>query len=396
MIIPTEVIDLLLCCASVDPKKGSKLEALISRGVDWNLVIEQGQRHEILPLLYWSLKAHCPDKVPDTIMKELGELFQENARKNLFAISELLRILGLLEKQGIKAIPFKGPVLTSVLYENPGLRCYGDLDILIPKSDFLLVKEVLSKNAYLPLIPINSNPTEAIIFRANRQYNFFRQHPEVHLEIHWGIAPIWFFASSDYEPWWDRVEQISLGGEKVSSFSAEILFILLCIHGAKHHWLILKWISDLARLIKIREINWLDLMELASRLKCQRMIYLGLLLAKKLLDAPVPIHIINNIEKDDLTLRLSREVQESYYSYDQPGIITSSIFLSKVQDGWFNRSRVCFGLCLTPTMAERESFPLPEYLHFFYYPYRPIRLMKKHIWGPLRMKKTKTVELADI
>jgi hypothetical protein len=46
MAIPAEVIDLLICCASVDPEKGPKLEALISKGLDWNLVIEQGHRHE--------------------------------------------------------------------------------------------------------------------------------------------------------------------------------------------------------------------------------------------------------------------------------------------------------------------------------------------------------------
>jgi hypothetical protein len=76
--------------------------------VDWNLVIKQGHRHGILPLLYWSLKNHCPNKVPGPIMKELGDFFQANARKNLFAISELLRILSLFEEKGIKALPFKG------------------------------------------------------------------------------------------------------------------------------------------------------------------------------------------------------------------------------------------------------------------------------------------------
>ena len=146
----TEAIDLLICCASVDPEKGPKLEALISKGVDWNLVIEQGQRHGILPLLYWSFKTHCPDRVPDPIMKELGEFFQANARKNLFAVSELLRILSLLEEKNIKAIPFKGPVLTSLLYGNPALRCYGDLDILISERDFLQVKRILFANGLSP------------------------------------------------------------------------------------------------------------------------------------------------------------------------------------------------------------------------------------------------------
>jgi hypothetical protein len=51
MAIPPEVIDLLLCCAGVDPGKGPKLEALISKGVDWNLVVDQGQRRVSRPSL---------------------------------------------------------------------------------------------------------------------------------------------------------------------------------------------------------------------------------------------------------------------------------------------------------------------------------------------------------
>jgi hypothetical protein len=58
MAIPPEVINLLICCAGVDPEKGPKLEAQISKGVDWNLVVDQGQGHGIPPPLYWSFKTH--------------------------------------------------------------------------------------------------------------------------------------------------------------------------------------------------------------------------------------------------------------------------------------------------------------------------------------------------
>ena len=84
MSIPANVIDLLICCAGVDPEKGPKRVALIPKRVDWNLVLDRGNRNGIIPLVYWSLKTHCPDQVPDPIMKELGDFFQANARKNLF------------------------------------------------------------------------------------------------------------------------------------------------------------------------------------------------------------------------------------------------------------------------------------------------------------------------
>jgi len=56
------------------------------------------------------------------------------------------------------------------------------------------------------------------------------------------------------------------------------------------------------------KIDWAYLLQQALILRCRRMVNLGLLLAKQVLGAPVPIQIINNIEKDDLVLRLSRDV----------------------------------------------------------------------------------------
>jgi hypothetical protein len=52
MAIPPEVVDLLICCASEAPDKGPKLEALISKGVDWNLVVEQRKCYGVLPTVY--------------------------------------------------------------------------------------------------------------------------------------------------------------------------------------------------------------------------------------------------------------------------------------------------------------------------------------------------------
>ena len=218
-----------------------------------------------------------------------------------------------------------------------------------------------------------------MIFRANCEYSSFRLNPEVHLEIHWGIAPSWFLTPLTAKPWWDQREQISLGGKNVPTVSLENLFVLLCVHGSRHNWASLKWTIDLARLIEIRELNWQHILTQASCFNCHRMVHLGLLLTKQLYNLQILDRILNRIEKDELTEELSLKVTEGYYSDTPSGIFSWAAFLSKVQDGWPNRIRVWFGLGLTPTRVDWQSLPLPKYLYWFYFLYRPIRLFRWHI-----------------
>ena len=48
--------------------------------------------------------------------------------------AELIRIMKLLEKNDIKALAFKGPVLSQMVYGDITLRQYVDLDVLIRKG----------------------------------------------------------------------------------------------------------------------------------------------------------------------------------------------------------------------------------------------------------------------
>ena len=381
MIIPTEVVDLLICCAGVDPEKGPKLEALISQGVDWNLVIQQGQRHGILPLLYWSFKTHCPDRVPDPIMKELGDFFQGNARKNLFAISELLRILGLLAEKGIMAIPFKGPVLTSILYGNPALRCYGDLDILISQKDFFLVRNVLTAVGYSPITPLNSSCPEGMLFRSSYEYSFYSNINRRQIDVHWGVYLDWIFEPMKGDLWWSRVEKTSLGGKSILTLSAEDLLLVMSIHGSIHCWSHLKWVSDLAKLIELREMDWSYVIRQATFKKCRRMTYTSLLLANRLLKAPVPDLVLHMAEKDNKALLLAKKVHDRFYSNVQLGILACQLPMVVSNDHFTDRLRYCVWVALTPRLKDWQSLPLPNYLHFIYYLIRPIRLFKTYVLG---------------
>src|SRR2546430_3203484 len=74
---------------------------------------------------------------------------QLNARRNLLMLWELLEILDLFTEQGIRALPYKGPVLAAIEYGNLAARTFCDLDILVRKEDATRARDLLVARGYV-------------------------------------------------------------------------------------------------------------------------------------------------------------------------------------------------------------------------------------------------------
>src|SRR5918994_94858 len=116
-------IELLLSCAATyqDPQAADRIRALLQEEVDWEYLLRMAYRHRTAPLLYWNLNAVCPQAVPKTALYQLRDHFHANNLRNLFLTRELLRLLNLFAAHGVSAVPFKGPALASLAYENLAL-----------------------------------------------------------------------------------------------------------------------------------------------------------------------------------------------------------------------------------------------------------------------------------
>jgi hypothetical protein len=81
-------------------------------------------------------------------VSELSDRFLTTAARCLLLTSELHRLIRVFESAGIKAVPFKGPVLSSMIYGNPAMWTFDDLDILVQREDMACARELLRSNGY--------------------------------------------------------------------------------------------------------------------------------------------------------------------------------------------------------------------------------------------------------
>jgi hypothetical protein len=340
----------------MDSAQAAELRALLRGEIDWAYVHQIALQHRVMPLLYWNLRATCPEAVPETILNQLQRDFYAITRRNLFMVRELIGLLSMLESHGILAIPYKGPVLAASVYGNLALRQFKDLDVLVHERDAVRAKDLLLSQGYR-LQHRSSAGYEALFRRFRQTYDLIREEDQVILELHWNVISWPIYLPAKATPFWEHLERVRLADMSVPSLPPEDVLALLCAHGAKHHWERLAMICDVAELVRTHPgLNWGRVLEQAARLGGARMVYLGLSLAENLLRAPVPADVQRLMQVDPVVRSLAERVQAWLFSGPHGLLTTLQHHAFYVKLGEHLRDRVWCGLCLAPRMIARVLY----------------------------------------
>jgi hypothetical protein len=336
-----------------------------------------------MPLLYWSLHTTCQAEVSETLWNALRDRFYANIRRNLYLTAALLQLLHLLEEHGILAVPFKGPVLAAAVYGNLALRQCLDLDILVHDCDVLKAKDLLISHGYRPLRRWTS-VEEEILLQSRHAYILVRNDEMFTVDLHWRFADRAFASPVDLERLWEHLNQVSLSDTTVRHFAPEELLLILCVNGSKDRWKQLKTICDIAELIRVHQgMAWERVLEQASTLGSERVLFLGLLLAHDLLGADLPKEIFQRIQTTSAVKSLAARVQERLFREGEvdssPGEAERFAFGLRLRERMRDKVWYCF-CYMTPTLTDQALLPLPGALSFLHYLLRPVRLTVKY--GP--------------
>jgi hypothetical protein len=383
--------ELLLCCARthLDAKTPERLRSLLRQDLDWQYLIRTAEMHGVMPLLYSSLHRTCPEAVPKSSLHELKNRYRANVQHSFFSAAELLKLLNLFETHRIKAIPFKGPVLAASVYRDLSLRQFGDLDILVHKKYILRAGELLVSQGYQSVgddVDDLEHDHEQVAYLEPNFYAFFQPDRKIRIDLQWRVTETYFSFSLDDERLWERLAPVSIAGKTVLTFAPMDLLLILCVHGSKHRWEKLKWVCDVAELVRVHkeQIDWRKVQQEASRLGIERMLGLGLFLAQDFLGAVLPEEIAKKVQADSRMKSVAYQIRERLFAQsDEPtGDFQRVFFYLKAKDRWQDRWRFCSRYAsqfvhkaITPNSKDRAGLPLPASFFFLHYFFRPLRLM---------------------
>jgi hypothetical protein len=384
-----EVEMVLRCSATaVDVATACRIQSLARGSLDWNQVFSIALRHRTAPLIYRNLSRHCRSEIPADVCERFKQYCQGNARQSLLLTSELLKVLAVIEGEGIPVMPYKGPLLAARAYGDLALRDFIDLDILVHRSDFARAKVVLIAQGYAPLINFTAKQ-EFNHLHHEKDYPFIRRDGRIRLELHWQFTPGYFSLPLDYNLLWSRLERFPIAGRAVRSLPIEDLLVILCVHGTKHRWNRLSWICDLAELIRSNPlISWDRILAQTTMLGSGRMLATGLLLASDLLGAELPKRVRTHISHDVVALSVARQIRCRLFDANSVALESDGgAFLLRMRERWVDRVRHFLRLAQRrsiPTADDWALVPLPRFLGFVYYILRPIRLYRDHGIGPAK------------
>ncbi len=362
---------LLACAAHEGSPRANSFARLFGDEVDGDVLLRGAEHHRLIPQLYHSV--HSLSCLPEPFFSTLRRRYAENARQTLRLSRDLVQVAKKLESRQISFLAYKGPTLAAALHREVTERQFADIDVLVPAS--------LVEDAQAALVELGYASKSLI--HAIREKSYMRSGYELAfdlpdapnvLELKWNILPRFYTVHFDLAELFARSKVISVADHPLPTLSVEDLFLVLCVHAAKHSWSELSLVRDVAQLINAQPLNWDTVREQARKLGIQRIVYINLTLARNLLGAEIPTSTQKEFEMERPSADTLFRVLSVASAGQQVNTESISYFRSILilRERWRDRGRFLWRLIFSS--STRQTIALPAWLSPLYFVIRMYRL----------------------
>lgn len=370
--------DFLLACA------GARRDAELAKAgrfsaeeIDWDDLVEAAASHGLLPRLAEHLDGL--DEGDIQIAKQtVARASAQSARQTLWLTSLLFTIVDLLQREGIAALPYKGPTLAQLLYGNVTLRQYSDLDILVRPADVPRARHILQEAGFTPTLQLNSSEERAYI-ASGYEYTFHAAHHPHVLELQWRVLPRFYAMDFEVENFFRRAQAVFIGDRSVATLGSEDLLLVLSAHAAKHAWSKLSWIREIAELAKSSLLDWDRILGESRRLGILRIVAISFCLASKLFGTPVTQPVQRILNQDDGAERIAGKIRSMLRDEQELPVESLGYFrlMADLRERQADRLRFWWRLGTTPSISEWSLVRLPGPMFPLYRGLRLVRLASR-------------------
>ncbi len=208
----------------------------------------------------------------------------------------LAELLQVFRADTLDVMVLKGAALAETVYSRPSQRRFGDLDVLVRKSEIAQARTLLERLGYSP----EEAQWEDLVAGRYCQTNFFK-HTErgpVVVELHTELInnPL-FFGVVQFEEvgTWDRARSVTLAGEEARVLGTADQLLHLCLHLACHTLAAPLSLRDIHQVCLSGEVDWPLLTRAAKRARAGAACFAGLTAAHKLLGTAIPAAVLDDL-----------------------------------------------------------------------------------------------------
>ena len=361
--------------------------AAASPNIDWPRFLRIVRRQRVEGLVRDGLQRAGVETAAE-VSTSLRHEAHEIARQNLAFAAEALRIHRLFEGAGLPHLFVKGATLDRLAYDTFGLKRARDIDLAVTSDTVEQACGLLEEAGYVRVMPGPEVPPDRlpIWLRLCKETVWRNAGNATVLELHTGLvdnsALLSGISAASSRQWVEIAP-----GARLPTLAPDELFAYLCVHGATHAWSRLKWLADVAALLKDSDSRELErLYHRSLELGVGRCSAQALLLCEQVLGLQLSSRLSAELNSDAMSQRLVRIAlgamagRHAETELDDTVLGTVPIHLSHflLAPGWRYKASEVRRKSLSP--HDRATIGLPRPLHFLY----PLLLLPSWLWRRIR------------
>jgi hypothetical protein len=340
---------------------------------DWASVERLASAHGLLP---WLARGLSAAGLTDGSHAPIAAAAAASAARTLGQVRRLAELSALLERAGIRALPFKGPVLSLQLYGDVALRQSVDIDLVVPFDRYRDARAALVAHG-LPPRGGHSERGERTLFRWLGHAPFGRGADFV--ELHWRVADRRFPFALRVEDALARSRPVTVAGGSLPVMADDDLLAVLAMHGARHLYERLEWLAGVTRLLVAHRGEAARLVAHADSLRARRMLLVSVHVAHRVLGFAIDDEWAQALAADPDAAAIGATMAadlEANARRDAPFANGPALQRRYAQlvDSRLDRARLWMHAALDPTARDQEAVALPDALVPLHRVVRPLRL----------------------
>lgn len=280
-----EFLLLAACCRW--PTDATAIRAAAQGAIDWHRFRALARRHRVRGFARRGLEAAGID-----VPAQLAAGHRRQIARNLLLLDEAARIADALAEAGIPAMFLKGATLAELAYHDQSLKQTLDNDVLIDAAQVGAAIDLLGRAGYRvsdPSVPLDAKRLSVLIDMV-KECTLVHVGNKAILDLHWRATSLKGLLG---EPDLARdLRTVAVGGHQLPSLVGEPLMVYLAVHGARHGWSRLKWLTDFNALLAAMDADAVAALRARARREgVTRAMDLALFQANRLFATPVPADV---------------------------------------------------------------------------------------------------------
>ena len=225
---------------------------LVRGALDMSVFIDLVLHHQVVPLVFRNLSDAARGKAPEAMLSNLRSKALTASKQTLGRVAETIHLSEKMQRDGIAVRVLKGAALSLQAYRDVTLQHSVDIDLLVPIEEVFDAEKVLLERGYTRTIPLARLTPRRVSWLLNHSHHLHFFHPQTHqhVELHWGLTPN-PFKHERFQPPFRSMTHLQIGSKQIPSLSPQDMFLHACVHGAGHSWSLLKWLAQIAAMMRM-------------------------------------------------------------------------------------------------------------------------------------------------